>query len=249
MNMNYAYLTDVGRVRSHNEDAVAIFKNEHLLVMVAADGMGGHTSGDVASAMAIDCIKNNFSEELTFVNKELVGEWFNKILMDINEKILTYSRKIGTQKMGTTLVIAVVTKDFIAIANIGDSRAYVMAYETLRQVTKDHTFVRELVDMGQISERAAKVHPRKNVINKALGASPVLEFDFLTLENYEIDAILLCTDGLSGLVDDREILSILKSDESLDEMVKNLISKANERGGRDNVSVVLARIDKGGEDL
>ena len=245
MNLRYSCKTDVGRVRHHNEDAVHIFENKHVLVMVVADGMGGHASGDVASKMAIQLVDERFDEETAFVDKEEVGVWFGDVLDAVNAEILDYSQKFDAQIMGTTMVVAVIAKEFIAFANIGDSRAYVLAYDRLRQVTKDHTFVRELVEMGQISERAAKVHPKKNIINKALGASEKLEFDFITLENYEVDAILLCTDGLTGLVEDQEILAVLKTDIALDVKVDQLIEKANVRGGSDNVSIALVEFKEG----
>jgi len=245
MNLRYNCKTDIGRVRSHNEDAVQIFENEHMLVMVIADGMGGHAFGDVASKMATQFVEGQFNAELMFANKEEVGSWFGDVLEAVNTNILDYAQQFKAGKMGTTLVIAVITKEFIAFANIGDSRAYVLAYDRLRQVTKDHTFVRELVEKGQISERAARLHPKKNVINKALGASEYLEFDFLTLEKYDVDAILLCTDGLTGLVEDQEILAVLKTDIDTNAKVDQLIEKANARGGRDNVSIALVEFKEG----
>ena len=245
MNLRYNCKTDIGRVRSHNEDAVQIFENEHMLVMVIADGMGGHAFGDVASKMATQFVEGQFNAELMFANKEEVGSWFGDVLEAVNTNILDYAQQYKAGKMGTTLVIAIITKEFIAFANIGDSRAYVLAYDRLRQVTKDHTFVRELVEKGQISERAARLHPKKNVINKALGASEYLEFDFLTLEKYDVDAILLCTDGLTGLVEDQEILAVLKTDIDTNAKVDQLIEKANARGGRDNVSIALVEFKEG----
>ena len=245
MSLKYSYKTDIGRVRPHNEDAVQIFKNEHLLVMVVADGMGGHTSGDVASKMATQFVEEQFNAELKFATKEEAGIWFGNVLEKVNADILDYAHQVNARKMGTTLVIAVIAPMFISFANIGDSRAYVLAYDKLRQVTKDHTFVRELVEKGQISERAAKLHPQKNIINRALGASEVLEFDFLTLEHYDVDAILLCTDGLTGLVEDQEILAVLKTDIDIDAKVEQLIEKANARGGRDNVSIALVEFKEG----
>ena len=245
MDLKYSYKTDIGRVRSHNEDAVQIFTNEQMLVMVVADGMGGHTSGDVASRIAVQFANAKFDDELSFASKEDASVWFADVFEAVNTDILNYTYKYNVKKMGTTMVMAAINKNFIAFANIGDSRAYVLAYDKLRQITTDHTFVRELVDKGQISERAAKLHPQKNVINKALGASEVLEFDLLTLEHYDVDAILLCTDGLTGLVEDQEILAVLKTDIDTNAKVDQLIMKANTRGGRDNVSIALVEFKEG----
>ena len=245
MELQHSYKTDVGRVRSHNEDAVQIFQNDHLTIMVVADGMGGHTAGDVASKMAITTVAEQFNHDLHFTDKDAVGRWIGSLLTQVNAEIYAFGRQIKAKQIGTTMVITVVTKKFITFASIGDSRAYVLAFDKLRQVTKDHTFVRELVEKGQISERAAKVHPNKNVINKALGASKALEYDFLTLEHYEVDAVLLCSDGLTNLVEDQEILAVLKTALVTAEKVDQLIEKANSRGGRDNVSIALVEFKKG----
>ena len=241
----YSYKTDIGRVRSHNEDAVGIFEREQLLIMVVADGMGGHASGDVAAQTAITYIQNEFNAGLTIETKEAANTWVTHVLEQVNTNILDYAKANDVLKMGTTLVIAIITADFIAIANIGDSRAYLFAFEQLHQLTKDHTFVRELVEKGQISESAAKSHPQKNVINKALGASENLEFDFFTVEHYDAGAILLCTDGLTGLIEDQDILTVLKSNVMTGEKVRQLIEKANDEGGWDNISVALLEFKEG----
>ena len=240
-----SYKTDVGRVRTHNEDAVQIFQNDNLIVMVVADGMGGHAAGDVSSKMAITAVAEQFNHTLNFVDKESASDWVGKLFECVNNEILTYSKQIKAKQIGTTLVVTIITSDFIAFASIGDSRAYVLAYDKLRQITKDHTFVRELVEKGQISERAAKNHPRKNSLLKALGAYETLEYDFFTLEHYDIDSILLCTDGLTNLVEDQEILAVLKNDINTSEKVEQLIEKANARGGRDNVSIALVEFKEG----
>ena len=246
--LKHSYKTDIGRVRSHNEDAVQVFQNEKMTVMVVADGMGGHAAGDVASKIAITAVAEQFNHDLYFADKEAVGAWIGDLFTQVNAEIYAYGQKINAKQTGTTMVVTVITQDFITFASIGDSRAYVLAFDKLRQITKDHTFVRELVEKGQISERAAKVHPNKNVINKALGATEKLEYDFLTLENYEVDAVLLCTDGLTNLVEDQEVLAVLKTDIKTDEKVEQLIEKANNRGGRDNVSIALVEF-KGGPSL
>jgi len=241
----YSYQTDIGRVRSHNEDAVQIFKRDQLLIMVAADGMGGHASGDVASQMAIKFIQNEFNNGLIINTQEAASTWVRYVLEQVNGDILAYAKANDVLLMGTTLVIAIVTETFIAIANIGDSRAYLLAFGKLRQLTKDHTFVRELVEMGQITEHAAKRHPQKNVISKALGANERLEFDFFTLEHYEASGILLCTDGLTGLVEEQEILTVLENGANTGEKVQELIAKANDQGGWDNISIALLEFKEG----
>lgn len=246
MNFNYSYATDIGQTRSHNEDAVSVFENDHTIIAAVADGMGGHSAGDVASKMTMDHIKETFTPKLQFLDVESARIWLADVLDYVNNDILNYAKEHDMKSMGTTLVLTIVTKEFIAVANIGDSRAYILAHNELRQVTKDHTFVRELLEKGKISARAAKLHPNKNVINNALGASASLHFDFSIIERYDLDAILLTSDGLTGFVEDKEILDVLNLEMSVDEKVKKLIREANEGGGRDNISVALIESVKGG---
>jgi len=245
--LKHSYKTDVGKVRSHNEDAVQIFQNNQLTIMVVADGMGGHAAGDVASKMAITAVAEQFAHDLTFSTKESVGEWIEKLFTEVNAEIYAFGRKINEKQIGTTLVVTVVSTDFITFASVGDSRAYMLAYDKLRQVTTDHTYVRGLIEAGQISERAAKLHPKKNSLEKALGAKEKVEYDFLTLENYDVDAVLLCTDGLTNLVEDQEVLAVLKTEITTAEKVEQLIEKANNRGGRDNVSIALVEFAEGSD--
>ncbi len=163
------YKTDVGKVRPHNEDAVKGYKNQHCSMMVIADGMGGHAAGEVASGMVINTISNHFDEELKFEDPEELRKWLKQLLNQINQEILTYIADHQlSHGMGTTAIVAVMTKSFIALAHIGDSRAYLLSHQRLRQITKDHTFVRKLVDEGKLSEQEAKNHPHRNIIMNAL---------------------------------------------------------------------------------
>ena len=232
--------TDIGKTRLHNEDAVNIYRNEKCTVMVVADGMGGHEAGDIASQMVIDKVENSFRTCESFQDAESVRRWIREVLHEINQDILNYIEQQGiTHGMGTTVVIAMVTKPFIAFAHIGDSRAYILAHKQLRQVTKDHTFVRKLVEKGQLSERAARFHPHRNIIMNALGVSQDLKFDYMILENYDLDAILLCSDGLTSMLDDQDILQVITQSGSIEEKVNRLIEAANQNGGTDNISVAL----------
>ncbi len=158
------YKTDVGKVRPHNEDAVKGYKNQHCSMMVIADGMGGHAAGEVASGMVINTISNHFDEELKFEDPEELRKWLKQLLNQINQEILTYIADHQlSHGMGTTAIVTVMTKSFIALAHIGDSRAYLLSHQRLRQITKDHTFVRKLVDEGKLSEQEAKNHPHRMV--------------------------------------------------------------------------------------
>lgn len=244
------YKTDVGKIRPHNEDAVKIYKNPNCSIIVIADGMGGHEAGEVASAMVLKTIEQHFNEDLIFDDSEVLRKWLKQILHQVNENILTYIEDHHiSHGMGTTAIVAVMTKSFIAFAHIGDSRAYLLAHHQLRQITKDHTFVRKLVEEGKLSEQEAKHHPHRNVIMNALGVNKELKFDYLVLENYQLDAILLCTDGLTSMVDDQEILAILSEQTPTEEKVNLLIEVANRNGGKDNISVALCERLEGSDSL
>lgn len=234
------YKTDVGKVRPHNEDAVKIYRNSSCTMMVVADGMGGHEAGEVASEMVLNVIEQHFNEQLIFENPENLRKWMKSILHRINQDIIQYieDHRIS-HGMGTTVIVTVITKSFIAFAHVGDSRAYILSSQGLRQMTKDHTFVRKLVEEGKLSEQEAKKHPHRNIIMNALGVSKDLKFDYLVLENYDLKAILLCTDGLTSLIEDVEIEQILKTIMSTQEKVNLLIDIANQQGGNDNISVAL----------
>ncbi|MDO4925664.1 MAG: Stp1/IreP family PP2C-type Ser/Thr phosphatase [Turicibacter sp.] len=244
------YKTDVGKIRPHNEDAVKIYKNPNCSIIVIADGMGGHEAGEVASAMVLKTIEQHFNEDLIFDDSEVLRKWLKQILHQVNENILTYIEDHHiSHGMGTTAIVAVMTKSFIAFAHIGDSRAYLLSHRQLRQITKDHTFVRKLVEEGKLSEQEAKNHPHRNIIMNALGVNKSLKFDYLVLEHYQLDAILLCTDGLTSMVDDQEILAILSEKISTEEKVNLLIEVANRNGGNDNISVALCESLEGSDFL
>lgn len=244
------YKTDVGKIRPHNEDAVKIYKNSNCSIMVIADGMGGHEAGEVASAMVIEIIEQYFNEDLYFDDSEGLRKWLKQILHQINQEILTHIEKNNiSHGMGTTAIVTVMTKSFIAFAHIGDSRAYLLSNRQLRQITKDHTFVRKLVDEGKLSEQEAKNHPHRNIIMNALGINKDLKFDYSILEHYELDAILLCTDGLTSMVDDEEILDILNQNMTTEEKVNLLIEVANRNGGTDNISIALCERVEGSDTL
>ena len=244
------YKTDIGKIRPHNEDAVKIYKNQNCTIVVIADGMGGHEAGEVASAMVLNIIEEHFNEDLIFNDSEVLRKWLKQLLQQVNENILSYIEEHHlSHGMGTTAIVAVMTESFIAFAHIGDSRAYVLSHDQLRQITKDHTFVRKLVEEGKLSEQEAKNHPHRNIIMNALGVNKSLPFDYLVLERYQLDAILLCPDGLTSMVDDQEILSILNEKRSTEEKVNLLIELANRNGGTDNISVALCESLEGSDCL
>ena len=240
--MKYSYLTDPGKVRDHNEDSVVITENANKEILLAvADGMGGHLAGEVASSIAITHIGKRFREMSTVGNKEDAFNWLQEAFSEINALIYQYTESHPESKgMGTTLVTAVLTTDFLLFGNIGDSSGFVVKNNKLHKVTVDHTLVNLLVKSGELTE---KDHPRKNVLMKALGAVTNVEMDIFDVET-DIDGIVLCSDGLTNMLENEQIMKALSSDLEIEDKLKKLICKCNNRGGNDNISI--AYLDKGG---
>lgn len=239
INTKTFYLTDTGRIREHNEDSVTILKNlndEYLLVV--ADGMGGHRKGEVASALTVTHLGKRFTESASVGTKTDAVNWLSDNISEINREILDYGEKNENSKgLGTTVVVAIVTKDFLIFANIGDSSGYVLKNNKLHRVTKPHTLVNLLVDAGDLTEEEAKNHPKKNVLMKALGAAEKAEPDIFDVDN-ESDAVFLCSDGVTSMLSDEQIEKVLlDKDLNIEEKVIKLIKKCNARGGTDNISI------------
>lgn len=239
INTKSFYLTDTGRVREHNEDSVTILKNisgEYLLVV--ADGMGGHRKGEVASALTVTHLGKRFTESASIGTKIDAVNWLSDNINEINKEILDYGEKNENSKgLGTTVVAAIVTKEFLIFANIGDSSGYVMKNNKLHRVTKPHTLVNLLVDAGDLTEEQAKTHPKKNVLMKALGAAEKAEPDIFDVDN-DSNEVFLCSDGLTSMLNDDQIAKVLlETNLTVEERVIKLIKKCNARGGTDNISI------------
>ena len=246
--MKTFYLTDSGRVREHNEDNLIIVKNKNNEYLLAvADGMGGHKAGEVASTIAINHLATKYSSMDTIGNKQDAIKWIRNTVSDINDLIFNYTSEHSESKgMGTTLVIAIYTKDFLLFGNIGDSSGFVKKDNKLFKVTKDHTLVNLLISTGELTLEEAKFHPKKNVLMKALGAVNPAEVDIFDVEK-NIDGILLSSDGLTNMLSVEQIENVLKMDISLEDKAKKLIAKSNNRGGTDNISVALLECESGEE--
>jgi protein phosphatase len=237
--MKACYMTDPGRVRSHNEDSVTILKNaSNEFLLVVADGMGGHRKGEVASSIVVSNLGKRFNDTPGIGTKLDAVNWLNDNISEINREILDYGEKnIDSKGLGTTVVVALLTKDYLIFGNIGDSSGYVIKNKKLHKVTHDHTLVNLLVDAGNLSEEEAKNHPKKNVLMKALGAADKCELDIFDI-GCDIDGILLCSDGLTNMLTDEQIEKVLNDEElTMEEKVEKLIKKCNARGGNDNISV------------
>lgn len=231
--------TDIGMVREVNQDyvftsAVPVGNIPNLLIV--ADGMGGHKAGDFASRFAVE----NLVKELAKSTEDGPEAMIKAAISTVNRELfMTANADSRLQGAGTTLVVATVIENTLYFANVGDSRLYLLN-DGIKQLSKDHSFVQEMVRLGGIKADEAKYHPDKNIITRAIGAKEKVEIDFFEYRLKKGDVILMCTDGLSNLVDDEEIHRIVKSARDVVEAVELLIERANGNGGRDNIGIVIA---------
>jgi serine/threonine protein phosphatase PrpC len=246
-----ASLTDAGRVRDHNEDCIESRPGIGLFVL--ADGMGGYNAGEVASGMATSLIADGMNDawaprDVDRMGREDAKAHAERLLLEqigrANSAIFTTSQNNPEcAGMGTTLVVCHFYDNFVAVAHIGDSRLYRLRGEVMEQVTRDHSLLQEQLDSGLITPDEAKMSQNKNLVTRALGIDPVVDPEVHVHETQPEDLYLLCSDGLSDMVEDEEIrltLITLKSNPTL--TVQQLVQAANDNGGRDNISAVLVRV-------
>jgi serine/threonine protein phosphatase PrpC len=246
-----ASLTDPGRVRDHNEDCIE--SRPDLGLFVLADGMGGYNAGEVASGMATSLISDGLQESWDMRQVSRLGRDESKGLSErlIKDQIARANSAIYTTSqnnpecagMGTTLVVTLFYDNFLSVAHIGDSRLYRLRGESMEQVTRDHSLLQEQLDSGLITPEEAKLSQNKNLVTRALGIDPTVEPEIHVYETQPDDTYLLCSDGLSDMVEDEEIrltLITLKTNPNL--TVQQLVQAANDNGGRDNISAMLIRI-------
>ena len=225
--------TDVGRQRSANEDSLVV----RPPLFAVADGMGGAKAGEVASAVAVEAVETA-RESGEPAEAQLAG-----IVRDANRRIYDLAVADESRRgMGTTLTLAKVHDGEVSLAHVGDSRAYRMRDGELSQLTRDHSLVAELERSGQITPEAAEHHPQRSIITRALGPEPDVEVDTYTLAGREGDLFLICSDGLTSMISDEEVTSILRSADSLDAAADALVRAANQSGGKDNITVILFRL-------
>ena len=246
--MKTFYLTDAGKIRSHNEDSVIITKNTAGDVLMAvADGMGGHSAGEVASSITITHISKCFNEQFCNMEKSKAVDWLRGMATEINDMIFDYAKVHPESKgMGTTIVCAIITNDYILMGNIGDSSGFVLKDEKLHKVTYDHTLVNLLLKAGELTPEEAKEHPKKNVLMKALGANNPIDIDIYDCD-MDIKGILLCSDGLTSMLEPEQIEKVLISELPIEDKVIKLIRKSNNRGGNDNISIAYLDFEEKGE--
>jgi len=231
-------VTDIGRKRKINQDSV--YASEKAIgnlpnLFIVADGMGGHKAGDFASKCAVETMRDLAARSFE-KNPVLI---LRKAIEAANENIHKKAEEDSSYEgMGTTVVAASCLGKYLQIANVGDSRLYVIGREIV-QITKDHSLVEEMVRMGGIDREAARNHPDKNIITRAIGVNQKVEIDFFTVELKPGEKVLMCSDGLTNMLEDAEILGIVNNGPNLEESANQLISIANDRGGKDNISVIL----------
>ena len=230
--------TDTGRARKMNQDSmfassapVGLLPNLHMV----ADGMGGHKAGDYASRFVVEYIVRMANEYRTMD----IVMFLRKAIEEANYRLYEEAQKNPDfEGMGTTLVLAVVDHETLYVANVGDSRLYLLR-DNLEQITRDHSLVEEMVSLGKLERGSESYKSQKNIITRAMGILPHVEIDFFEVPLQECDCILLCSDGLTNMVDDHGISRILKTTDTLEEKTASLIDQANENGGKDNIAVIL----------
>ncbi|MDM5156051.1 Stp1/IreP family PP2C-type Ser/Thr phosphatase [Bacillus sp. DX1.1] len=239
--MKTVFLSDKGKVRQHNEDSAGVFQNlDGNILVVVADGMGGHRAGDIASSMTIQLFRDYWKQSYNMDTPKKAEQWLHTYVEMINERVYQYSKKhTECSGMGTTIVVAVCTAGFVTIGHIGDSRCYMVSDGHISLVTEDHSLVNELVRHGEISKEDAEYHPKKNVLLRALGTEEKVELDVKTLVLEENDQLLLCSDGLSNKVAMDDMKKILQLNQQLETKGKHLVQLANDLGGEDNITLVI----------
>lgn len=229
--------SDVGIVRELNEDYAKYIENEKFKVYVVADGMGGHNAGEVASKMAVEKIIKYIEDNFTNENKE---EILKKAVLYANEQVYFFSHKEEKYTgMGTTLTACIIANNFIQVANVGDSSCFGITKEKIEKLTKDHSLVQELLDLGTINEEEAANHPQKNVITRAIGTKDWVDVDVFNIQPGKFQALMLCSDGLSNEVSKYDILSVINKSDNFNIACEKLVDIAKGRGGRDNITVML----------
>ncbi len=244
--MEYFCLTDTGKLRDHNEDSVIVSENKNgEILMAVADGMGGHQAGEIASSLAVTHLDKKFSSLESIGSYDEAVDWIKETVSTVNMLIYKYTEENPQSAgMGTTLVLAILTPEFLVFGNIGDSSGYIVRNNKLFKITQDHTLVSLLISTGELTDEEARHHPRKNVLMKALGVGVNIDMDIFHVEN-EVSGIFLCSDGLTNVLNDEQIMKVLSEDSLIEDKVHKLILKSNNRGGPDNISV--AYLNKGGD--
>jgi PPM family protein phosphatase len=252
--------TDIGMKRKMNEDALLLadltnFKfslgarintghlSERGALLAVADGMGGAAGGEIASEMAVITLRDELTQSL---NMKAMGLRLKEAVENANQRIWEYAQQHPELRgMGTTLTAAVISNGLAYIAQVGDSRGYLLRGEKITQITKDQSYVQRLLDAGLLDEEEAQIHPQRNLLLQSLGVEPTVKVILTELPLCQNDCLLLCSDGLSNKISPLEMRHALQESNSISETCRKLIGEANQRGGEDNITVIVARFDGG----
>ena len=232
-------ITDIGKRRSANQDFV--YASDQPVgnlsnMLIVADGLGGHNAGDLASRYTVESMVDYIEKAVEKRPIPLLAE----AIHHANELVVEKAKSDkALEGMGTTVVAATVQENYLYVANVGDSRLYLIDQE-IEQITRDHSLVEEMIRVGELQRKDAKSHPDRNIITRAVGVRTPVKIDFFDIKLEPGDVILLCSDGLTNMVEDEDILRIVKKSSSLKEAAQRLVTEANKNGGKDNISVVLA---------
>lgn len=244
MKLSSYSVTDIGRLRKLNQDYV--FTSEVPVgtlpdLFIVADGMGGHKAGEYASKCAVETMVSQINSSGERGHIRVISNAIREANRRVRNKAMSDDNYFG---MGTTLVVATIDEDGLCVANVGDSRLYLISNGEIRQVTVDHSLVEEMVQMGELERKSARNHPDKNIITRAVGVMEEVDPDFFEVEDLVVgDTILMCSDGLSNMLEDTEIMGIVEGEGTLKDKALRLVAAANMNGGRDNITVILVRVE------
>ena len=245
MKLSSYSLTDIGKLRKLNQDYV--FTSEVPVgtlpdLFIVADGMGGHKAGEYASKCAVETMVSQINSSPERGSIRVISNAIREANRRVRAKAMSDDNYFG---MGTTLVVASIDEDGLCVANVGDSRLYLISNGEIKQVTVDHSLVEEMVQMGELERKSARNHPDKNIITRAVGVMEEVDPDFFEVEDLVVgDMILMCSDGLSNMLEDSEIMGIVESEGTLRDKAERLVAAANMNGGRDNISFIILKLDR-----
>lgn len=234
-------ITDIGKIRRINQDNFLILQNKDVQMMLVADGMGGAKAGEIASLLACQSIERQFTEmDFNELTVDEVKTWLKKAFLTMNKEV--YQASVNNPDysgMGTTAVAALFYEEACLVANVGDSRCYVVnSTHELVQISVDHSLVNEMIRLKRITAEQAKTHPQRSVLTNVCGVIPNIDVDIFEVHDYE--KVLCCSDGVHSMLEDREIFNLLDSKESTSSKVQHMLHHANLRGGLDNITLTLA---------
>lgn len=245
--MQFYSVTDCGKTRPNNEDFCCAEVINGFTVMILADGMGGYRGGEIASSGAVETVIEYLRKNLQkYSSPKQVFEAMHAALYYANKNLFNLAAESVTlEGMGTTIDIAISNNHELFIAHVGDGRVYKISGDgKIRKITRDHSLVEYMVERGEITPQEAAVHPQRHIITRALGTDYTINADMITESITSKDTILLCSDGLTGMLSDEKILSVVTESKQLSDAAQTLVRLANEAGGKDNITVIIARLEE-----